>query len=263
MPDILFSSAEDLPEELRPFAKETDGGKIVINLVPNDRLKEFRDNNVKIVQERDDLKSRVTGYETVLPNFDPTKTPAELAELRAIAKRVKDGELTESKAIEEALQDRTKELRKSLEDQLAARGKALSDAEKARQLAEAKIKQQAVKIAMRDAINDPKAGVVPSAVDDIVQRALTTFAVDDDEKLVPKQGGAVLYGSDGVTPMTPLEWLGTLKDTSPHLFKQSNGGGNGVGEQKFNGFSKSEIEKMSPEQKLAMANEASKPKGYA
>lgn len=262
MPDILFSSAEDLPEELRPFAKEAEGGKIVINLVPNERLKEFRDNNVKIVQERDDLKTRLADIETVLPNFDKAKTPAELAELRSIQKRVKDGELTESKAIEEALQERTKELRKSLEDQLAARGKALTDAEKARQLAESKIKQQAVKIAMRDAINDPKAGVVPSAVDDIIQRALSTFTVDDEEKLTPKQGGAVLYGADGVTPMSPLEWLGTLKDTSPHLFKQSNGGGTGAAEQKFNGFSKAEFEKLSPEQKIAAHNEANKPKGY-
>lgn len=262
MPDIVFNTRDELPEELREFAKDAEGGKVIVNLVANEKLKEFRDNNVKVVKERDDLAKELAPFKKIFPEFDENKVVGELNELRTIAKRVKDGDLKESKAVEEALAERTKEMRKGLEDQLSERGKALKAAQDKALAAEQRVKEQAVKIAVRDAISNPNSGVVQSAVQDIIQRAMTVFVVEDDEKVIPKQGGAVLYGQDGVTAMSPLEWLGTLKEQSPHLFKQSNGGGGNVGEKKFGGFSAEDVSKMTPEQKLALANEQNKPKGY-
>jgi hypothetical protein len=76
MPDILFPSKRWLcPKNCVPSPRTpSDGNGVVINLVPNDRLKEFRDTNIKVVQERDDLKAFQETVVKVFPEFDP-ETP--------------------------------------------------------------------------------------------------------------------------------------------------------------------------------------------
>lgn len=265
MPDMLFPSKDALPEELRPFAKDAaDGNGVVVNLVPNERLKEFRENNIKIVQERDDLKTFQDKVTKVFPEFDPDTVTTELTELRGIAKRVKDGDLTENKAIEEAIAERTKEMKKTYEDQLRSAAEARRNSEAAKSQLEMRLKRQTVRQAVLGVTLDEKVGVASSAVEDIVSRAYNVFQVGDDgETMVPKKGDTVLYGSDGTTAMSVTEWVQSLKDTSPHLFRSSNGGGNSATENKaFAGFTKAEFDKLSPEDKIAAANQVRKPKGY-
>jgi hypothetical protein len=263
MPDIVFASKDALPEELHPFLKEADGGKFVINLVPNEKLKEFRETNITVSRERDTLKQTLEKVNAIFPEFDPEKVTTEVTELRGIAKRVKDGSLKENSQIEDALKARTDEMKRSYEDQLKAAGVTLKSTGDENTALKLRIQRQAVRQAILAVAHDEKSGVQSSAIDDIVQRAYGVFAVDDDEKLTPKQGDAVLYGANGTTPMTPFEWVASLKDKSQHLFKQSNGGG-GVGDpaRKFGGFSVDEIQKMSPEEKLRVANEQNRPRGY-
>lgn len=265
MPDIIFPNADALPEELRSFAKATaDGNGVVINLVPNERLKEFRDNNVSIARERDELKSVADAVKVIFPEgFDPNKATAEITALRQTAQRVKDGELTENKAIEEVVNERTKEMRKSYEEQLRSTGAALQSIKDREAAATNQVRTMTLRERVLGVVGDDKVGVHPSAIEDVIGRAQGVFQVGDDGTLTPKVGGTVLYGSDGTTPMTMSEWVGSLKEKSPHLFRQSNGGGiSPNAEQKFGGFTASQIEKMTPEQKLAAANEASRPKGY-
>jgi len=266
MPDIIFPNRESLPEELRAFAKDVEGGNgVVVNLVANDKLKEFRENNIKVSKERDDLNAIVTQVRTIFPDFEPSTVSKELEELRATQKRVKDGQLTESKAIEEALSERTKQMKQQYETDLATRAREAKDARDRAAILDQRIRQQAVKQAVLGVVMDEKSGVAPSAVDDIVARAYGVFHVENDgERIVPKIGDSILYGPDGTTAMSPAEWVQSLKDKSPHLFRQSSGGGGtGTGgEKRFGGFSAQEFQKLSPEEKLRIANEQVRPANY-
>lgn len=263
MPDIIFPTLDALPEELRPFAKDVEGGSgVVINLVANDKLREFRENNIKVSKERDELAVFKANVSTVFPEFDPVSIQSELDDLRKTSQLVKDGTLQASKDIDNVVADRTKSMKDKYDSEVAQARAAQKAAELKQSHYEAKLKQQAVKQAVVTAALDERAGVHPHAIDDIVNRAFSVFQVEGDgERIIPKVGESVLYGSDGTTAMTVSEWIASLKDKSAHLFKQSTGGGGAGSEKSFGGFTAQEFEKLTPEQKIAHANELNRPKG--
>jgi len=260
MPDILFPNLEALPEELRASAKEVEGGGgYVINLVPNERLQEFRTNNITVSKQRDELDAIVKQVKQIFPDFEPTKVEEELKALRVTAARVKDGSLTENKAIEETLAERTKIMKGLYEEQITTKAAEAKAAAARAAFVEEKMRVQAIRQAVLTAALDPKSGVSPSAIEDIVYRANSVFKVEDDgARVTPKIGETTLYGADGTTPMTPVEWVQSLKERNPHLFQQSNGGGGnfGGGGKNFGGFTADQISKLTPEEKIALANES-------
>lgn len=254
MPDIFFSSLNEVPEGLREVAV-TEGDKVKVSVVPRAKLDEFRENNVKIVKERDDLATKVTKLSTVLGTEDLETAEKDLTALRSMSQRVKDGELVENKGLDEALAERTKEMRSGFESEiLNAKKEALAWRDKYSQ-ADTKIRKGAIDRAVTDAVIDPASGVQQRALPDIMERAYKVFQVGDDGTLTPKNGEAVMYGADGVTPMTTKEWVAKLKEEAPYFFVQSNGGGAGGSESKLlAGYTQSELAKMSPEMRLRLAN---------
>ncbi len=102
---------------------------------------------------------------------------------------------------------------------------------------------------------DPNSGVRPEALHDIATRAYALFKFEDG-KMVPKSGEATIYGSDGASPMTVSEWLVKLRNEAPHYFKGNNGGGAAGGkDDKIGGYTQAQIAAMTPQQKLALAND--------
>lgn len=253
MPDIFYATLDAVPEGLREFAADADG-KVKVSVVPKAKLDEFRENNVKLAQERDGLKAAVDKAKTLFGE-DFEIASKELGDLRGVAQRVKDGELVENKGLDEALSERTKQMRESYEAQVAERAREANAWKDKASTLESKLKRTFIDRAITDVVLDSKSGIEPKAVPDILGRAYNTFQVSDDGKLTPKSGDAVLYGSDGASPMTVNEWVASLKDTAPHYFKGSAGGGASGGDQKMpGGFTAAEVAKMSPMERLRLAN---------
>ena len=71
------------------------------------------------------------------------------------------------------------------------------------------------------------AGIVQSALRDVELRARADgFQLDANGKPVALDAnGETIYGKDGRTPLSIAEWSAGLRDTAPHLFGQSVGGG--------------------------------------
>jgi hypothetical protein len=264
MPDIIFPALDAIPEELRPFAKDVEGGNgVVINLVPNDKLKEFRENNIKVSKERDEYAAFKATVSSIFPEFDPSSVQKELDELRKTAQLVKDGTLKESRDVETEVSERTKSMKEKYEVETNRLTTLTKTAEARAQHLETRLRNQAIKQAVVQAAMDEKSGVHPHAINDIVNRAYGVFQVEGDgERIIPKVGDAVMYGSDGTTAMAVGEWIASLKDTSSHLFRQSTGGGGAgnSGEKVFGGFSAQEVAKMSPEEKIRLGNELTRPR---
>ncbi|PGP57105.1 hypothetical protein CN998_32605, partial [Bacillus cereus] len=69
-----------------------------------------------------------------------------------------------------------------------------------------------------------KAGALPEAADDLILRAKGQFTLNEEGEAiaVDKEGQAIL-GKDGKTPLTPLEWAESLRESAPHLWPRASG----------------------------------------
>ena len=262
MAQITYESLSEVPDDLQEVAKETEGGKYTVNVVSADKIKEFRENNIGLSQERDTLQGALAQYESVtgvtLPDLEEGKLSdfaKTLEALRNTSKKVADGNLVEETSLEEAAAARVTEVTNNFKDQLAAMAKD-RDAHKAK--AEASVHRanaMMVENAVRLAASDPDVAMIDKAVAMILPNALQTFKVEDDGKIIPKQSdGTVLYGSDGVNPKTLKEWLLEQREENDFLFKGSKGGGASGSTDKSTGrLSQTELAAMKPADRIKYA----------
>jgi hypothetical protein len=261
MATLTYPSLSEVPETLRDSAKEVDG-VYTVKVAPADKITEFRENNVKLSQERDALEGKVTEYEQVtgvsleelskgkLKDFAKT-----LESLRDTKAKVEAGSLVENTSLEEAAAARVTEVTASMKAQIAEQAREKDAWREKAQKAEAATNQMRVENSIRLAASDPDVAMLDRAVGLVLPDAFKVFRVEDSGKLTPKTvDGTVIYGSDGVTPMTVKEWLLKQRDDNDFLFKGSKGGGASGSDQKTAGrLSPAELSGMTPQQRMNYA----------
>ena len=98
-----------------------------------------------------------------------------------------------------------------------------------------------------------KAGALPEALEDIVLRARGTWTVNADGEVVALNGEEVVLGKDGRTPLTPIEWAESLRETAPHLWPKAQGtNAPGSGAPAKGGI---DLSKLPPAERIAKARE--------
>ena len=253
MPSITFATKEAIPEGLREYAVDSEDGQFTVKVVPEVKLNEFRDRNVSMAQQLETLGPVVARIKT-LAGDDLDAFETDLSGLRDIAKRVNDGELKTNDQIEQAVADRIKAVKDGYESNERAERERRTNAEAKVQTLQQRLDQTEIRSGVTNVVIHPESGVRPEALPDILQRAYNLFKVEDG-KPVPKNGESTIFGNNGADPMTFAEWIVKLRDEAPHYFKGNNGGGADGGKgTKVGGFSKAEIDKLSPQQKLNLAN---------
>lgn len=253
MPSIIYASLESVPEGLKEHAKQGDDGQFTVKVVPEEKLNEFRERNVTLSQQLEALGPVVARIKNIAgDDLDAFET--DLTGLRDIAQRVSDGELKTNDQIEQAVQDRIKAVRDGYEqNERAEREKRVAAEKKALTLQE-RLDQTEIRHGVTQVVILPDSGIRPEALPDILQRAYALFKMVDG-KPVPMNGESIIYGANGADPMTYNEWLVKLRNEAPHYFKGNNGGGaDGSSSTKMGGFTQAEIQKLSPQQKLELAN---------
>lgn len=256
MPELMFDALDNIPEGLKEVAVQKDG-KFVVDVVPGKKLAEFRDNNINLAKERDALKAR---WDAVAPlvgeDLEAFRTSFEA--LKSVDQQVKDGKLTAKTDIEAEVGRRVDAMKTNYETRLAQEAAARAQAEAKAADADTKFKRSIVERYVTDAVLSDKSGAIPTALPDILDRAGKVFKVGDDGKLIAKEGDAIIYGADGATPMTPIEWLGKLKEQAPYFFKGSNGGGatGGSGKTAPGGLSNEDFLKLPASERLKLARRA-------
>ena len=254
MPIINFNSIDEVPAELREYAKtDEDTGKIGVNVVPNAKLVEFREKNIDLSKKLEAVAPTLARVQEIAGE-DLDAFVNDLNGLRDIAQRVKDGELKTDDQIEAAVQDRIKVIREGYDDNSKSLRRELTEAQNKAQTLTERLNRTRIDKDVTAAVIVPDSGVRPEALPDVLQRAYGIFKIEDDQ-IVPKRGESVIYGADGASPMTVNEWLVKLRDEAPHYFKGNNGGGAAGGkDEKINGFTAAQIAQMSPLQRLELAN---------
>ena len=253
MPVINFPTLEAVPEGLKEFATEGQDGQFAVNVVPNKKLEEFRDKNIDLSKQIESLAPFVARVKHIAgEDFDEFE--GELKNLRDIARRVQDGELKTDDQIENAVQERIKALRDGYEENNKSLARQLAEKDKEAQTLAERLVRTRIDKDVTAAVIVPESGVRPEALPDVLERAYRIFKVEDGV-LIPKKGESTIYGADGATPMTVNEWLVKLRDEAPHYFKGNGGGGaSGSKDEKVGGFTAAQINAMSPQQRLELAN---------
>jgi len=214
----VVDSLDKVPESARTFYEPKDGKfHVILDSAPagfvsaaelataNGKVVEFRDNNIKLVKEVEELrplKAKVGDLD-----LDAAKTAVtELAALKAKGVTKPDDISAQITAAVTAAQ-------KPLLDEVANM-KASSAADRKR----------ADDATMRSTISEhfTKAGGIASALDFIVQKASSVFHVESGT--VKAQANRFSSEKPG-DPLTVEEWLKSQVKESDFAFKLSNGGG--------------------------------------
>lgn len=259
MPNITFDTLDLVPEGLKEHAKANEGGKFVVDVVPGVKLNEFRDRNIAVSQQLEVATGVLSKLKPVVGD-DVELFLASFGEMKTTAQQVKDGKLKASGDIEAEVLNRVGVMKTGFETRLQEVTTAAALDRTAAVTAKLALDNSIVERAVTDAVVNEQSGANPSALADILERAYKVFKIIDG-KMVAKEGEFTVMGADGATPMTPLEWMAKLRVQAPYLFKSSNGGGatgntgNGSG-FRGTGLSEDTYRKLSPLQKLTMANEA-------
>ena len=193
------------------------GGEWVLDadgVVEKSKLDEFRNTNLALIKERDELKQRFDG-------IDPDEV-RKLAEEKRKLELQAQGHKPEE--LDRLVGERVRGLKADWDKQLAAvTGERDSLTSR---LTAIQIDQGIITAAT-------KRGLRPTAIPDITARARIVFKlVNGAPRAFENDGQTVRYGKDGVTPMTLEEWVDAQVADAPHLFESNAGGGaagNGAG----------------------------------
>lgn len=252
MPIVVFDTKDSIPSDFEGEVKPTDDGKFQVNLSLTSKVTEFRENNVTVSAERDALAEEVSKYKEVIGD-DLEEFTTSLTTLKDTRQQVEDGKLTKKTDIEQEVSKRTTKMRDEYEAKL--RESATRESNLKANVAELQTQSNRSSIAaqVQAVINSEDAGIHASAAADITARAVGRFTVTEDGEVLAKNGDSIIYGADGTTPESVSEWMQGLKETSPHFFKESTGGG-AKGGDKFGGLSKEEYSNLSARKRLEMHN---------
>lgn len=201
----VVDSLDAVPEALRGEYTERDGKfhLAVEGLVGRERLDEFRNNNVTLRRQMEELEARFAGID-----------PDQARELAIKAQKERDKKLIDAGKVDELVNERVSAMRG--EHEQVTTSLKTQNATLMAQLEGLIIDNQ-----LRAAAAEM--GVLASAVDDVLLRGKRVFSLEGNAA-VAKDGDKVLYGKNS-EPLGIKEWVGDLTAHAPHLFQPSTGGG--------------------------------------
>jgi hypothetical protein len=212
----ILESLDEVPEAHRELYVEKDGRfqLDVEGVVPQERFKEFRDNNIRLMKEREDLQKKLASYSDV----DPQTYQEAIKKLQAFD----DKKMLDEGKVEELLTIRTERLRNDYENQIKAFQKKLAELESHSTTLGAELAKERIDGRLREVAG--RVGIEETALPDLINRGRQVWRLVEGEP-VAMQGEQLIYGKDPAKPISMEEWADGLADQAPHLFKASTGGG--------------------------------------
>ena len=203
-----FKTREEIPAEHQSFYIERDGAWLLDadGVVEKSKLDEFRNTNVTLLKERDELKQRFEGID-----------PDEVRKLADEKRKLEEAQQVKAGEVDKVIEARLKSTRTEWEKQhgvVVAERDALHGRLTAIQIDQAVVTEAT------------KRGLRATAIPDITSRARTNFKlVNGVPQAFESDNQTARVGKDGVSPMTLAEWVDALVSDAPHLFESNAGGG--------------------------------------
>ena len=216
-------NAAPQPSAAPAFNAEAPEVKALIEAAVKDATSGLAANRDEILGEKKTLQQSLDEMKKTWGSYDPEAVKNIMSRLEndEEAKLLAEGKTDEviARRTERLQADHAKQL-KNLTDQLNEKDTQLNGTT-------SRVKELMVSGTLRQAAVEQ--GLVPSAIEDALSRAMNVFKVGDNDELFAEENGSTAYGKDGKTPLTPGEWLESMKDKAPHWFPAPSGGGAGGG----------------------------------
>lgn len=198
--------------------------------------------------ENDDFKKQLKAFEGI-----------DLDQVRNLLKNSKDTEeqrLVKEGKIDEVIARRTQQLVEEHNKAL----KKMTDELGGEKTKGQKMHQRVLDAALAQAA--AQVGVHKPALEDIMLRGRTMFSLDNDSNVVMLKDGSVVLGKDAKSPLQPVEWLESMRETATHWFP-AGGGGSGTPNNNTNRqggkdakqLTRTEFDALSPAEKVAKSKE--------
>lgn len=207
---FIYDNEADIPAHVKQNYALTDGKWVlqVDGAVAKATLDAFRENNIALTKENDVLKQTFKGVDAT-----------EYQSLKARAAELEEGKLIKKEGLDAAVELRTKAMKEAADKQISELTTSLTNARG--EMGKLKIDSALIE-------HGTKAGLLPTAAIDFVNRARSVFSLDENGQVVALEadGKTKKFGAQG-TPMSIAEYVGNVaKDKDfAHLFAPSGGTG--------------------------------------
>jgi hypothetical protein len=236
----VVETLENIPEGVRPFYKEVDGKFILdADVESHPQVQGLRNAYRSEHEKRKSLDSEKAKFSGVdLDRWERLKDfkDEDFALIDALRndshKSGTNGSTTASTLdLEAEIEKRMRPVKTAHQAEIEKREQMLRALEAEREQVKTEMKRTRIETALTTACAE--AGVLPSAVEDVVYLGQRYFKVNDaGEVIAVDSSGVELFGADG-KPMRPREWISTRGTEKAHWFPLNAGGGAGGG--RFNG----------------------------
>jgi len=169
------------------------------------KLDEFRANNVALLKDKEEISTKYKGVDLDVYN-----------DMLQQSQNLKDKKLLDEGKIEELMEERSKLMREEHNQVVENMKGQQLDLTK-------KLEHLLIDSAVRDSA--VKAGVIDTAIDDVVLRSQSIFSIKEGKAVPHDSSGNVIFGDGNSDPMDVSEWVKGLTESAPHLFNSSTGGG--------------------------------------
>ncbi|MCJ1639160.1 hypothetical protein SF14_0215285, partial [Acinetobacter baumannii] len=210
---FIVDSLDAIKEEHRALYVE-ENGKFRLDLEGYEDPKGLKS---ALQSERDAAKNAKLELQKLQKQFEGID-PEIVKKVFAQIDQDEEAKLIAEGKVNEVIQKRTEKMREEHEKLLKAEKERADKAEAYAQ----KFKQSVIQSQIVQAAIELEA--LPEATPDIAFLAQSKFALDENGKAVAvDENGEVVIGKDGQTPMTPKEWVESLREQKPYYWPKPNG----------------------------------------
>jgi len=216
--DLKTAMAEDGP--IKDFLAQTTATMVTeaVKTQIDEATNGLKSKNTELLTEKKNLQDKLAKIPTAeeLKEFETLKKQLDSS---ADAKLIAEGKM------DEVILKRTERSRLDFETKEAAFNTEITTLKESNSQFENKYTSYVIDDSVKKAAL--ASGVLPAALDDVVRRTAGTFTLEADGTIVARDKDGALITTDGVKTMTPELYIAQLKESAPHFWPASKGGGLG------------------------------------
>lgn len=215
----LLKNLDGLSDEVKSQYKQV-GDDFILDVDDKEykaKLGEFRDNNRTLHQTKQDLEAKLEKLKGV--------DLEEYEKGRALISKLdedEEGQLIKAGKIDVVINKRTDKMRNEHQTTVQTLQKQLDVMKGVNQTVTQRYHQRLLRESVAGIVDQVGVLRSPKALDDIVNRAVGNFKIDENERVVPIKDD--YFNKEGQA-MTLKDWATELVTDAPYFFEASSGGG--------------------------------------
>lgn len=245
---MTVDNIEGLDDNVQKLYSKGDDGKFYLDLDGYDataqaKVKEFRQTNIDLMKERDELAKKFSGID--LDKYN------EMVEKE---RQMKDKELLDKGQIEDYVAQRTERMRQDYDSKIESLQTIKDKLEKELGESQNQLSRVLIDSEIQKSVSSIGA-LKKNAMMHILNVGRQQWKLESNEPVARTPDGKMIYGKDGSNPITFDEWAETLVKDFPYLFENPEGSqskGSPDRHPNMSGKTSEQLMDLAPEARLGM-----------